>query len=252
MQTSASSGPLHTTPDSNALIAAALAKASPLPPSRKLLKRASSIGHDIANHPSLPKRRRITGKSGPRIEFAPPRDKPPPLVPDTSKSSSHATFPLSDTALPEEDPKIVLPEVDVDNTDAQHMYAGYKLYDLKNGFLDRQKVRIWLRAAVMKHHRHEVTAMISAKRKLPVEIRRKAFGAQLQWACQKTIIAMPLSSQKKLVLTMHGDMKGDKHEYARAMLAKWMYRKDYRTTLINSDSTGVLVQFSQFFVDMDR
>ena len=60
------------------------------------------------------------------------------------------------------------------------IYAGMKLYDLKNGLIDRNNFRVWARAAIMKHHRLEVAAMISTKRKLPVGIRRKPFGAQLQ------------------------------------------------------------------------
>ena len=102
---------------SPSMAAAALNKASPLRPSRRLLKRASSTGHDIANHPSLPKRRRITCKSAPRIEFTPPLQNALTHVPHTSTSSVHPTPSFSDKALSQDDPKPLLPEVDEDDPD---------------------------------------------------------------------------------------------------------------------------------------
>ena len=66
------SGTVSLNPSSTSILVAALAKASPLPPARRLLKRASSLGHALENHPALPKRRRITCKPGPRTEFVAP------------------------------------------------------------------------------------------------------------------------------------------------------------------------------------
>ena len=112
------SGNVSPLTSSSSALAAALAKASPLPPARRLLRRASSLGHALENHPALPKRRRITGKSGPRIEFV------APVIKHTSATHCFATGTSSSSSshgpassLPLGDPKVILPEVDVDDTE---------------------------------------------------------------------------------------------------------------------------------------
>ena len=115
--TSTSGTELSDSRSTSALVAA-LAKASPLPPARKLLKRASSLGHALENYPALPQRRRITGKSGPRIEFVAPvphhKSSTECLATGTSSSSSsHGTASL----LPLGDPTVILPEVDADDAE---------------------------------------------------------------------------------------------------------------------------------------
>ena len=107
---SVSSDPLPTPSTTSSILAAELAKASPLPKARRLLKRASSVGHHIADNPSLPQRRRINGKAPPRIEFIPPL--PPPVLDSSSSSTSRPTLSLPDHALPEEVSGVLLPEVE--------------------------------------------------------------------------------------------------------------------------------------------
>ena len=233
-----SSGTVTLHPSSTSTLVAALAKASPLPPARRLLRRASSLGHALENHPALPKRRRITVKSGPRIEFVVPVLKHTSAIQciatgTPSSTSSHGTA----SSLPLGDPKVILPELDVDDNETQALYAGYSTYFLKTSYIDRQKIKIWCRSGVMKFHREEVSALISVKRKIPVDVRKKTLGRQLQWACQQYITEMVLSKQKQLILKIHADFKGDKHADDRAMLACWLYRKDYHQILNNGDGT---------------
>ena len=100
------SGTGSLTTSSTSTLVAALAKASPLPPARRLLRRASSLGHALENHPALPKRRRITGKSCPRIEFVVPVLKHTSAIQcfatgTASSSSSHGTA----SSLPLRGPK---------------------------------------------------------------------------------------------------------------------------------------------------
>ena len=227
---------LHTSSTSS--LVAALAKASPLPPARRLLKRASSLGHALENHPALPKRRRITGKQGPRIEFVTPVVKHTSSIQclsngPASSPSSHGTG----SSLPLERPILILPEVDADDNETQALYAGYSTHFLKTCYIDRQKIKIWCRSGVMKFHREEVSALVSVRRKIPVEVRKKTLGRQLQWACQQYISEMVLSKQKRLILKIHADFKGDKHADDRAMLVCWLYRKDYHQVLNNGDGS---------------
>ena len=232
---SVSSDPLPKPSTTSSILAAELAHKSPLPRARRLLKRASSIGHHIAFNPSLPKRRRIREKTGPLIEFISPR--PPPVLHSSSSSPSRPTLSLADHVLANDVPAVLLPEVEEEVINlTSGIYAGMTLKDLKSGYVDRNKMRVWFRSGVMKHHRDEVSALISNKRKIPKKIKKKSFGAQLQYAAQKYLTEMPLTALKKLVLKMHADMTGDKHIENRAMLARWMYRKDYRVTLRDADT----------------
>ena len=153
------SGTVSLNPSSTSILVAALAKASPLPPARRLLRRASSLGHALENHPALPKRRRITGKSCPRIEFVVPALKHTSAIQcfatgTASSSSSHGTA----SSLPLGDPKVILPELDADDNETQALYAGYSTHFLKTSYIDRQKIKIWCRSGVMKFHREEVSA----------------------------------------------------------------------------------------------
>ena len=107
---SVSSEPLPTPSTTTPIHAAELANASPLPTARRLLKRASSVGHHIADNPSLPKRRRIIGKAPPRIEFTPPV--PAHVLDSSSSSTSRPTVFEPDHALPKESPEVVLPEME--------------------------------------------------------------------------------------------------------------------------------------------
>ena len=230
------SGTVLSDSRSTSALVAALAKASPLPPARRLLKRASSLGHALENYPALPLRRRITGKSGPRIEFVAtdPKHRSPTeclATGTSSSSSSHVTASLPLVA----NPKIILPEVDGDDAETQGLYAAYSTHFLKASFINRQKLRVWMRSIVMKFHRVEVSALITLKRKIPADVRNKTLGQQLQWACQRYIADMVLTKQKQLILKIHADFKGDKHADDRAMLACWLYRKDYHQTLNNGD-----------------
>ena len=129
------SGTVSLNPSSTSILVAALAKASPLPPARRLLKRASSLGHALENHPALPKRRRITCKSGPRIEFVAPvinhRSATQCFAIGTSSiSSSHGTV----SSLPLGAPKVILLEVDVDDTET-HGVVCWVFYSFSSDYL---------------------------------------------------------------------------------------------------------------------
>jgi len=229
----ASSSSTHTEP----CIAAALVKASPLPPSRKLLKRTSSTGYATMNCPYLPKRRRITGKSAPRIEFVRPGSPGYRHAAEPPQSSSSTTDPTSSVpVLPVIIPAVLLPVRDLDKADFRSLYDAYSEQNLANGFVDRQKIKTWLRAAVMKHHRFEITAMVSKKKKLPVDVRNKTFGCQLQWACQQYMTAMTLSMRQKLFGMLYNDTTGQNHAEDRCMIVRWMYRQDHKISMNEADS----------------
>lgn len=218
-------------------IAAALAKASPLPPSRKLLRRTSSIGYATMNCPYLPRRRRITGKSAPRIEFVPPGCNGYRHAAEPSASSSSTADPTSSLpVLPIVIPSVLLPAKDLDKADFRSLYTAYSEHDLAHGFVCRQKIKTWLRAAVMKHHRFEITAMVSKKKKLPVAVRNKTFGCQLQWACQQYMTAMTLSMRQKLFGMLYNDTVGENHAEDRRMIVRWMYRQDHKISMNEADS----------------
>ena len=218
-------------------IAAALAKASPLPPSRKLLRRTSSIGYATMNCPYLPRRRRITGKSAPRIEFVPPGCNGYRHAAEPSASSSSTADPTSSLpVLPIVIPSVLLPAKDLDKADFRSLYTAYSEHDLAHGFVCRQKIKTWLRAAVMKHHRFEITAMVSKKKKLPVAVRNKTFGCQLQWACQQYMTAMTLSMRQKLFGMLYNDTVGENHAEDRRMIVCWMYRQDHKISMNEADS----------------
>ena len=121
------------------ILAAALAKASPLPPSRRLLKRTSSTGYATMNCPYLPKRRRITGKAPPRIEFARPGVTGYRHAPEPSHSSSSTAEPTSSVlVLPVVIAPVLLPVQDLDRSEYSSLYNACVVHDLKDSFGDRQ------------------------------------------------------------------------------------------------------------------
>ena len=120
---SVSSEPLPTPSTTTTIHVAEQAKPSPLPTLRRLLKRVSSLGHDIADNLSLPKRRRITGKAPPRIEFMTPRRAQ--VLESSSSATSRPTVFGPGHANPTGSPEIVLPEVEEKDIDLNAgIYAG--------------------------------------------------------------------------------------------------------------------------------
>ena len=125
-----------------------------------MLKRASSVGHHIVDNPSLQKRRRINRKAPARVEFIPPVPQIGLGIP--SSSTSRPPSFLRVDAFPEGGSGIPLPIEEMEEIDlSSGIYAGMTLYDLKNGYFDRNKFRVWARSHVMKHHREEITVMIT-------------------------------------------------------------------------------------------
>ena len=127
---------------SEPILAAALAKASPLPPSRRLLKRTSSTGYATMDCPYRPKRRRITRNTPPRIEFVRPGVTGYRHAPEPSHSSSSTAGPTSSApVLPVAIAPVLLPVQDLDRSEYSSLYSVNSVLDLKNGFVDRQKIR---------------------------------------------------------------------------------------------------------------